>query len=408
MKKLFSKQIVRFLIGTLIFITSLEVTSLIGLWLSGNLPDASFKEEYRKHHQRKSGLKYGPSFDTGWSKIKPHPYFGYVLENSEYDGSYNINNHGFKSKEDFPIKKDRNDFIIAILGGSVAEGFCTTTGKYFVSTIKKKISTLKNKNIKLVCLTIGAYKQPQSFFVASYYAPMFDVAINIDGHNEVNPRSYHVTDNYRPRSSVRYDLPAFTEIFFDQGQDSFFKTGQKVYSTQIKKQIASTLDTFYFSSSPFIFLGWSLISKGLDHMTINIKPEKDLEDDVDIDESIMIKKRSKLWAKYTEMQYAALQSLNTKSIYFLQPNHHYKNSKPLIAKDEPYSKEYAKFISESYDALLLESLRLKKRGIPVYNLFDIFKSVKAKTYEDICHPNKLGNKIMAEEISKIIAEQRFI
>ena len=111
-----------------------------------------------------------------WSKkYEPHPYVGHVRPQR------------LRQLEQFRDDRDPNEYVIAILGGSVADDFAkyiNDNPEYF-ETLKSLLSTIQDRQIKIINLAGGGYKQPQQFFMASYILPQADMTINIEGFNEI-------------------------------------------------------------------------------------------------------------------------------------------------------------------------------------------------------------------------------
>jgi len=106
----------------------------------------------------------------------PHPYFGYestTMRASEYLLS----------------EVGKEDFVVGILGGSVAGGFAEylIRNPRHVEPLRKMMPTFGDKTLRIVNLANGGYKQPQQFFVAAYFMDKLDLVINIDGFNDATP-----------------------------------------------------------------------------------------------------------------------------------------------------------------------------------------------------------------------------
>ncbi len=105
-------------------------------------------------------------------------------------------------------QRDPADYVIAILGGSVAEHF----GHYInqhpqtIEKLRPLIPAIGNRPIRLFTFATGGYKQPQQFILASYLFEYFNMTINIDGYNEMN-----VGDLY---PAYPTDFPAKTLTFY--------------------------------------------------------------------------------------------------------------------------------------------------------------------------------------------------
>jgi len=124
-----------------------------------------------------------------------HPYLGFVRDP---DKTRNTSYLGFPSKGDDPFRENSNDSItVALFGGSFAEGV-STQGRLRIK------STLQDHGINARILTVamGGYKQPQQLLALTYLLSQgahIDVAVNIDGFNEVAlPQAENVPKGVNP------------------------------------------------------------------------------------------------------------------------------------------------------------------------------------------------------------------
>ena len=113
---------------------------------------------------------------VAWSAdFAPHPYVGYVRPNQLRELERLVEGH------------DPKAYVIAILGGSVAEGFASYVIHHpeRFEDLRSVIFATGHRRIRVVNLALGGYKQPQQFFMASYVLGHVDMLINIDGFNEM-------------------------------------------------------------------------------------------------------------------------------------------------------------------------------------------------------------------------------
>lgn len=143
-----------------------------------------------------------PFAPTARWRMQLHPYFAFNYVPAtlpSQDGLY-YNNHGFLQGAEyvnnnpdcceFPSeRRSPDEFIIGVLGGSVAAGFAVSAqlSPLFVDELKKS-PVLAGRRIRVLNFASGAYKQPQQLLVLSYYLSLgqpFDAIVNIDGFNEL-------------------------------------------------------------------------------------------------------------------------------------------------------------------------------------------------------------------------------
>ncbi|HZD41645.1 MAG TPA: hypothetical protein VE131_13050, partial [Terriglobales bacterium] len=112
---------------------------------------------------------------TWGDKYQIHPYLGYV----------NMRRMG--ELERLHERRYSSQYVIAILGGSVADQFASyviSRPQYF-EKLRQAIPEIGGRAIRIVDLAFGGYKQPQQFIAASYFLESIDMTVNIDGLNEI-------------------------------------------------------------------------------------------------------------------------------------------------------------------------------------------------------------------------------
>ena len=134
------------------------------------------------------------------TSIGLHPYFGPTHRKGipfdlppglEGAGGENLatNNFGFPSRHDYPFVKDNDrQFIIGIFGGSVGEYFCRIGAPRLEDDLRRT-AQFRDRDIVTLCFSHEGYKQPQQLLVLAYFLSIgqpFDMAVNIDGFNEVS------------------------------------------------------------------------------------------------------------------------------------------------------------------------------------------------------------------------------
>lgn len=127
--------------------------------------------------------------DAELTAFQIHPYYGVTIRPGfKGERKTRSNNFGFASNLDFPFfRTTGKQCIVGIFGGSVAELFCRHGGE-MVGRELKKLDLYRDKEMVILNLSRGGFKQPQQVMVLSYFLSIgqeFDLIINIDGFNEV-------------------------------------------------------------------------------------------------------------------------------------------------------------------------------------------------------------------------------
>jgi hypothetical protein len=120
-----------------------------------------------------------------------HPYFGPIHRPGVRPETNNI---GFGSPHRYPVARASNrQMLIGIFGGSVARQFCDRGAGRLVAAVRRG-AKFAERDIVPLCFAHEGYKQPQQLLVLAYFLSIgqeLDLAINIDGFNEVALGTYN-------------------------------------------------------------------------------------------------------------------------------------------------------------------------------------------------------------------------
>jgi hypothetical protein len=120
-----------------------------------------------------------------------HPYFGPIHRPGVRQETNNI---GFGSPHRYPFSRtDDRQLLIGIFGGSVGRQFCDRGAPRMIAALQRSAPFAGREFVPL-CFAHEGYKQPQQLLVLAYFLSIgqqLDLAINIDGFNEVALGSYN-------------------------------------------------------------------------------------------------------------------------------------------------------------------------------------------------------------------------
>ncbi|MCF8057468.1 MAG: hypothetical protein K9K37_12635 [Desulfocapsa sp.] len=133
-----------------------------------------------------------------------HPYLGYVGQAGAYPWSKEVppfNQFGMLSVagHSYPYKKADDEYVVAIVGGSVAEIFANQAEVSMDQYLRDRLGF--KKKLVLINLATGGYKQPQQLFHLQYALLSgfeFDAVLNIDGFNELVLASENISNEINP------------------------------------------------------------------------------------------------------------------------------------------------------------------------------------------------------------------
>ena len=348
-----------------------------------------------------------------------HPYLGYVYDPSKAD--FPVNAYGFPGNDKTPYTKDAdNQFIIGILGGSVANVFFNE-GVPFLDQELKKASFFSDKELVFKNLALLGYKQPQQFFTVNYFLVLgadFDVLINIDGFNEIAlppvenmpkhvfpmfPRSWHwrvesVPDVletsmigeifYLKRKQAKWAMAfAETPLHYSITADLIWKFKNLYFNNAIAK-LRVDLQKIEPTESRYVTTG----------PKVEFKNPTEMHRD-----SVNIWKRS-------SFQLDRIADANgIEYFHFLQPNQYVPGSKKMTEEEREIAilrgNPMKASVEEGYPMMQKDGRDLVEQGVNFNDLSMIFSDVEEPLYVDnCCHFNRFGNEIMAREIAKVILE----
>lgn len=354
-----------------------------------------------------------------------HPYFGYMGKPGAYPWeSYPLafNNYGLLSNHPYPYKKQPGDFVIAVLGGSVAEIFANIAEKPLNEYIKNELK-YNNINLVLINLATGGYKKPQQIFYLQYALLSgfeFDAVLNIDGFNEMVLAYQNMISGINPLFPSGHHLGLMSQISSNDipNQEIIYLMYNYYRLYERESKLLNLIQCFKYSI--FFNLVGELWTKNTLQKISWIKYEltKKAEKTVSNEfrgPSFMVTPKDysqmiNTWQKGSEMLYAISQHYHLLYIHVLQPNQYVAGSKPLSANEQKIAinpnHEWGIIAKESYPLLIARGKIMKEKGFPFYDLTLVFKEITQDLYtDDCCHFGEQGNFIMGKEIINIFLQE---
>jgi hypothetical protein len=329
-----------------------------------------------------------------------HPYFGY--ESST-----------MRASEDLLSQRTANDFVVGILGGSVAGSFaeyCIRNPSLFDS-LTNVIPALREKTLRIVNLANGGYKQPQQFFVATYFMDKLDLLINLDGFNDATPG--HLLPVYP------LDFPTLSAQFYGRAsQGGIWPMLGRSARWLYRKMNDAPLSWKFpgLSRSSLYFLSW-YYAHDLLYRVVKVSESAYYAKEFGSHQSEALRNTPPkqitedliaIWKKYTTLEDDLVRKRTGKLVFFfLQPNQYLKGSKPFSDEEKKLAIDPLRVeaTNETMGLLKAAAQELRKRGVPMHDLTGIFSSTVEPVYRDnCCHLNDLGNQIMTGAVvSSILA-----
>ena len=392
-----------------------------------------------RENLEKTGTRVGTGFDDKSIIERLHPFFAFVLEPGAFtqeESGMKVNNYGFFSLSDYPfVKADKNQFVVGVFGGSVANDFALNSivneargNEGFIQYLKN-IPQLKDKEIIVLSFAGGGYKQPQQLLILNYFLSIgqeFDLVINIDGFNEV------ALSNLNNQAQVELALPSVQHIQpltglanndlsvmkaiveISELKDKLLTAINKLESCKLalchsfrSLQVKQFLDSY---QTQVIKYDEEIARKsnkigGSDSLVYFTKMPTVLEDDV------AFEKMTDIWYDSSLTMNQILSSRNIPYVQFIQPNQYYP-TKRVFTEEEKFifvkNHPYAEGVQKGYPVLLSKVEDLQKENVNVFNAVNILDNEKSSVYRDACcHYNIIGETILEKYIANSIESAIF-
>jgi len=338
-----------------------------------------------------------------------HPYFGFITQ---------------RSYADLPLKRANKDqFIIGIFGGSVAQEFCDYEFQHRV--MAKSLQSLpefQNKQIVLIQFANQAHKQPQQLLILNYFLSVgqeLDMAINIDGFNEV-ALSY-LNNKVGTEVSMPNDYIYSPLVDLANKDFSSEQLGLSLEILQLKNSLQNTFNRLRECKVATCYmLRWAQARYFLNRYREKSQTFSQLKREEGKSSLVYLKKIDQsledaealerivdIWFNSARGMNDVLAARKIPYFEFIQPNQYFPTKRQFsveemkIAFDEKSG--YKQGTIKGYPKLLDRVNNLQSAGVKVFNAVNAFDETREIVYRDnCCHYNDLGNEVLARYIGQSI------
>lgn len=395
-----------------------ELVSFAGFWVADGQPftygrlSAERAARARPAEGEGAGAPAEMAEEYKWAL---HPYVGYVLHPRISPRLQRlVNSYGFADDKPSVQKRSDEKVIVGIIGGSVAFYTSTKAKAAFIEELRQS-ERFGDKEIVLVRLAQGGYKQPQHLMAVNYILALggeFDYIVNIDGFNEV------VIGLKNYWTSGAPFLPMDWESAVQKAPDLEYQrlVGRVVYLRDERRRAAERFSQGVAPYSISLQLLWrtrdgsietALAEAQQELDTYAGRPEAATLSGPAIEEPEVLGELVDVWAR-SSIQLARLcQANGIRYLHFLQPNQYVPGSKPMAADERRVAIQgaYEALARPGYEALLATSDDLRAEGVDFHDLTMLFSEVREPLYVDACcHLNTLGYEILAREVARTMTE----
>ncbi|HVP30333.1 MAG TPA: hypothetical protein VMW35_14350 [Myxococcota bacterium] len=357
----------------------------------------------------------------------PHPFLGYVMRPRPVDAAwlalhgYPINEFGFIDDKSPLQTRGPGRLVVAVTGGSVSVFLANDPAKTLERELAK-LPALAGREIVLVRLGLGGFKEPQQLATLSYLLALggqFDVVVNLDGFNELalwpaENAPVHAFPAYPRGWPYQLDALASPErqrtfsahTFLRETRSGFaeWMCGPRLDRSGLATLVWLAGDRFLEAQAATALAAFREASAQQPSSYAAIGPRTTFET-----EDAMLDALASLWERSSLQLHRLCTANGIRYVHVLQPNQYDDGSKPLAPEEQGIAIDpaspYAESIRLGYPKLRAAGQRLRDAGVDFVDLSGLFRSVEAPLYRDrCCHLNAEGTRRLAQAVAARVGE----
>lgn len=338
----------------------------------------------------------------------PHPYVGFVHHANPPCGQPWVNNVGLYGP-DYPTVKRDDYYVVLLTGGSVASQLGQNNRppapRYLEEELNKRFVSPNGKPFLVLNGGDGAWKEPQPFILFSLYASSVDALAVLSGYNE----HYFFFPGMEER--LERPLSNFLDVNPFVADENFGDAAVGWVMGRIAGSLALNPLLGRSHAAYLIIRGIEQVAKGKDIFKSSKKTTLNsifhMPDDIRTNPERAFNVQLELFQKYWRATYAVARDNGVKAAFFLQP---------VPAIDKELTEEEKRVVGQMayrdlYKRLTAGMMTLRERGLPVFNLADVFADQKGTIYADDIHVvrddvrnESLGNRLLAARMAGLLGE----
>ena len=293
-----------------------------------------------------------------------------------------VNNVGLFGP-DFPVIKPGDHYVVMLIGGSVASYLGGNQKppypRYLEEELNKQYASPNGKPWMVLDGADGAWKEPQPFILFSLYASAVDAVVNL----ERLQRALLLP----AEDDQRLEGPAsnFLEVNPFAADENFGDAAIGWVMGRLAGTLALNPVLGQSHAAYMIIRGIEAVAKGKDSFKSSkrttIPSLFALPQDIQDNPERLFDVQLGLYQKYFATTEAVAHDNGVKSAYFLQPVPAW--GKTLTEEEKRVVGDLS--YGELYRRMVAGMMTLSERGLPIYDLGDIFKNQKGTIYADQIH-----------------------
>jgi len=406
---LFAGVVFAFLLSEALLVAYLHLSDRAGADLQGLIAE---RETVLERALRREDQGTHDQLD---GKILLHPFFGYTF-NPE---GQHTNNFGFSTKYDIELSGSEyavkgvpktNALVVGIFGGSFAE-FVGRESEYMEERLRE---LFPNRHPAVLNFGVGGHALPQSAFIWLYFKDMVDVAVFVDGLNEVwnypennlagVPPEYAKAKHYKFKVSRQEITPRTFEL-----TEGILKRRRRI------ARLTSLSLLPVLRQSRIVHYTWRTLhrrwkrqvdvaSREIVESYTSDRPFFEVEDERIVEFAV------KRWGRYHSLVHSLSRQAGKLSVHVLQPNPFVPDSRKLTEKEKRLirgGRVFEPWVQRGYPGLQAELGRLAlEEGLVAEDMTLIFSDIADDIWIDGAHPNPRGTRMIVDRILELISEAK--
>ncbi|MFQ5416490.1 MAG: hypothetical protein ACE5FL_05495 [Myxococcota bacterium] len=373
--------------------------------------------------ERMADLQEGQIARPGLEVI--HPYLGYVYdpagnsgEMTAHHGGVPISEFGFLDHASPLRAKADDEVVVGLFGGSFAF-FFSVHGLEAMLDGLRAVPRFRGKEISVVRVALGGYKQPQQLLALSYLLALgarFDAVINLDGFNEVAlPAAENLPTGVFPFFPRNWSARVASAPGLDE-QAAMLRIADL---RRKRLEWSTSFEASLFRMSVAANLYWWLRdARFADLMTlaqIELAHRKSRVERFEASgpprvytgDDALYADLAAVWFNSSLEMHRLCAAYGIRYWHFLQPNQYVEASKPMGKAERAVAFQAPQFyrnqVEAGYPVLRRRGADLAAAGVAFHDLTGVYRTHTEPLYIDsCCHVNERGYEIIGAEMARWI------
>ncbi len=341
---------------------------------------------------------------TPIDEVLPHPYLAYVHHGDPPCGFKGTNNIGLYGP-DFPKQKITDRYVVLLTGASIAVqvgGTQTTPPRFLEEALNRRYTSPNGQPFLVLTGAEGGWKEPQQFILFSMYARLLDAVVTLDGYNE------YLAFSPKQRFALEFPDSRFNDVNpLFRGDFSDLVMGWLISRSAHAITALPVLD--HSHAVYLLYRALTIQARRWDVMQYERRTRIDtmfgLPKETIGDGDKIFAEQLARYQGYKISTDSVASAHHVKSAYFLAPMPAWGK---MLSDEEKQHVGDMSYLGR-YRELVAGMMTLRQRGLPIYDLGDVFQNEPGTIYMDHIHcayqgDTSRGYELMAARMADNIAE----